>query len=397
MSTTASSSIRAVANRGNGSGSSTRHSLHGGYSISGLQISRAPALHQRFPTPAQASHQANLSPPNTSTQWGEGRGQSHVSILHRTAAAKQAISGPTNGDTHADNISQLVQLGFSDEQAARVQKYLQGRKDVLNINYVRQFLQLMNSLAVEQPFEALSKNSMIFSRNPDTVRARAEPLIQWMLGMGLTRDDTSTVFERFPSLLIVPLPTLIAKAEWFGGVLGWDGCFIRKLLMRKSTVFALSVAHAQAQLVALEALGLSHAQVFEVVRKQPCVLGLDISGPTTQLKVKFMVQVMGLPVTRVTRDPGMLTRSLTNTIGPRWAFSLLYCSDQPTPSTNSLSKTAENYTNGLKSASLDTECLSRKMTRMQRFEEFKAQWQQGEGRAWCKPGKVSLSEIQRAL
>lgn len=171
-------------------------------------------------------------------------------------------------------------------------------------------------------------------------------------------------------------------AEWYRTELEWNSDLVCKRVVQNPRLFGQSVANARTHLEAVQALGLSRTQVLEMVTKTPGVLEFDSS--TIQRKVKFMVEEMGLPLTALLKDPTFLARSLTNTIGPRWAFSLLYCSNQPRPSTSRPSLTEQKYTNGLKSPSLDAVCARRDMTRLQLFMEFKIQWQQREGRVWGK-------------
>lgn len=93
---------------------------------------------------------------------------------------------------------------------------------------------------------------------------------------------------------------------------------------------------------------------------------------------------MGFPITALVASPAFLARSLKAVIGPRWAFRCLYCRHQSAGKITNLSDTNLVYVSKLDSETLDAECASQGLTRLQLYEAWVPVWQLGAGQRWCR-------------
>lgn len=354
-----------------------------GCSSNSLSQTRGQSVHLRLPSQDGALHHSCLETAWRSSQWAHICGRAASSYLKAnslaTAAVKRWKAGPQDSSI---NTSQLLQLGFTETQSARILANLHKQKLNLNVENVRQWLQLLHSLGVEKPLDTLSQQVVLMQSKADNASLRAGPLQQWMAKLGLTEVETGKLFSKYGLILKSSVANVESVEAWLGVELGWGSDVIRKALIKDPRLFGRSVTQCQSQLSALQALGLSRSQTGEMVRKMPVLLSHNVSNPCIQLKVRFLLEVMQLPITALVSDPNFLNRSLTLCIGPRWAFHSKHCKDARFPSTSTLSMNPTRFTDGLKSSSLDSECLSREVTRLQLFREFVIQWQQGEGKAW---------------
>lgn len=133
--------------------------------------------------------------------------------------------------------------------------------------------------------------------------------------------------------------------------------------------------------------------------KVPNILALDVAGPITQTKVRFITQVMERPLIAALRtNAPLLTYGLATRIGPRWAFHQLYTTDTAFLMNSHIKRTDENFLKYLVSPSLDAECALHNIDRLQLFEEFIVKWQQGEGKILViKKAKRSAKVARRLI
>lgn len=258
----------------------------------------------------------------------------------------------------------------------------------LNIENVQQWLRLLRMINVQLPVDTLSNYPILLQSRAETAAARSVPLLLWMTRLGLSQAETGNLLGKCPLALLSASASIEATERWLRTKLQWDSGMICKALVRDPRLFHFTDTHVEAQWLAMQAMGLSQAQVAEMARKLPKLLRRNMSSNVMQLKVRFLVEVMGISVIALVKDPNYLTRSLTGCIGPRWAFRLLYCGDNTFGHTSKLSRSPQQFVDRLNSSTLDAECLQRGVTRLQLFQEFVLNWPQEEGREWCRPNRT---------
>lgn len=97
----------------------------------------------------------------------------------------------------------------------------------------------------------------------------------------------------------------------------------------------------------------------------------------------MITQVMEMPLTVLETCPALLTRSLSNSFGPRWTYVQLHCKGQAIRLSSRLGCSGLAFVSMFSSSSIRAECESLTLTPLQHYLEFKLQWQQGEGGVWC--------------
>ncbi|MEW5307239.1 MAG: hypothetical protein WDW36_009647 [Sanguina aurantia] len=346
----------------------------------------------------------------------------------RTAAVKRwRPSGPLDPDA-INSPSQLVGLGFTRQQANQLLSSPVFKSCAVNLGNVRQWIELLGHLGIPASHNVLATHPIVLKSRADNNAANAAAVVQWIRSRVPSQAAVRVVICKFPKLLTTPCEKLDAATAWMRTELGssegdihrglarlpqlfamrsgtlasklawfdsqaFDVARIRRYVLSHPQLLVMTTEHYEAQLAALQALGLSQSEALEMAKKVPVLLSLDIAGSNMQLKVRFLVRVMGLPVAALVRDPNFLSRSLMNTIGPRWAFSRLYSTLKPPNHTSHLSKSPGRYLETVKSALLEEECAERGLSPLQLFEEFIPCWQQGEGRVWAKAPKTSSAVL----
>lgn len=313
---------------------------------------------------------------------------------------------------------QLVKEGFTEKQTVMILAWLSSRKRPFVIRNIQQWLQVLRNYGVKQPLDVMSNHLILLMARADTAHARSTAVVQWMSEHGLAQDAIAAVISQWPLILHTPLETAKAVAAWLGSELGWSDGMISDVLTRHPRLFGLStvsnlcvklswfksqglsaaavsrvffntpplfyttIARNEKQLAALQAMGLSKSQVSEMLRKLPHLLTRNIAGDNIQAKVRFLSEDMGRTIEELVTCSVFLTYSLINRIGPRWAFHSLYCKGQSFVLGSRLPVKDKHFADSLSSQTLDTECVSRGYDRLRLYNEFRAEWQQGEGIKW---------------
>lgn len=323
------------------------------------------------------------------------------------------------------NKAILLHAGFTDQQTARVLAFYHSQRLNLNIKNIWRWLQVLQEFEVEQPFAAASRHPILLKYVVEHAPARVAEKRAWLISRGLAEPQMASVLSKWPVLLTVTLAKLTAVDTWLVGELGWDSSRICRVLLKHPVLFsfnseksfalklawfkaqgfttkmvsrALSATHAlfnnsirrnENQLSALQALGLSQVQVAAMVMQIPTLLNFKLCGPTTQNKILFLTLVMGKQVTDLVMCPVFLTRSLSNRIGPRWAFWASHRRGKAFNMSSALAPTDVDFVKKAlaSSPSISEECVTTGVTPLQLLTTFTAQWQQGEGREWCS-GKL---------
>lgn len=356
----------------------------------------------------------------------------HIRCAHSRTAVK--TPHPAILDNRSRDKSDLYQLGFTDQQVARLLLYLAAQRRCFKLDKMDAWLQLLVRHHVQQPHAVISKYPLILSHKAETVAENADAVVLWMSSLGMTSVHTAQLLGEWPMLLTIPNTTGTAVAAWFSDELKWSSSMVATMLSKFPQLFCLStsdnlapklawfvaqgfsrktmggvffrapsllgctVQRSNTQLKALKAIGMSESQVLHMAIKAPTLLSLSINGQTTQAKVRFLTQEMRKEVTELLSCPTFLTYSLVQRIGPRWSFHSRYCnqgkqfnlSTQLIPSDQHF---AEKYV----SSSLDAECASRSISRIQLYEEHRTQWQQGLGREWDGKREGAGSEPEAKL
>lgn len=292
------------------------------------------------------------------------------------------------------------------------------------------WLQLLHQHGVQHPSDVMSNHIIILKSRAETAQARSAAVVAWMRKLGLTEAEIVDIITQRPMVFNVPLETANAVSEWLQHELGWNGSMISNVLVRYPRLFGLSpfsnlsiklawfrshsfstvnissalysnpalfnnaIAHNECQIISLKAMGLSPEQVTKVFKRIPHLLMRDMEGNIIQAKIHFLTQVMHMQVEELAAFPAFLTYSLMKRIGPRWGFHSLHCKGQSFSLAYRLSLKDRQYAESLTSQSLDAQCKARCLTRLQLYEEFRSQWQQGEERRWNLGNKPEKSQIK---
>lgn len=183
-------------------------------------------------------------------------------------------------------------------------------------------------------------------------------------------------------LLNTPHATPAAVTMWLHSKLSLDSSAILNVLMKYPELFCRSREVLDVTLAWFVSNGVGIA----LLSRKPEVLACNFSSPVVQIKVCFFTQVMGKHALELLTNKLFLKYSLTDRIGPRWDFHLLYCKDQPFMLSSKMDTTDEVFLKRLVSSFLDAECEAQEMTRQQMYDKVKTHWKQDEGKKWDVPG-----------
>lgn len=347
---------------------------------------------------------------------------SNQSTLEIGSSARELCeTSGKSGDQHTAPISDtdlLLSEGFSEKQAARVLSFYSSVQRKFNIHSTRSWLKLLQELHMGQSLELLCRNPIILTTKFETSEANAKAIVGWVMSMGSSEKETAILLRKRPMLLVVPLATAAAVSTWLSTELGWSKAMMVKVLIKDANLFCSSpvnnltpklawfksigfsnaaiskvlcsspnlftctTARNEAQLVALQAMGLSRVQVQEMIRKLPVLVTYDVLGAVVQAKVQFLTIVMKKQVQELVWCPVFLCVSLLERTGPRWSFHSVYCDGQPFKLGTNLVPTDANFVARLRSPSLDAVCRAGGISRLQVYHDFKQRWQQREGTEW---------------
>ncbi|MEW5298209.1 MAG: hypothetical protein WDW36_001359 [Sanguina aurantia] len=316
--------------------------------------------------------------------------------------------------------AQLTELGCTPKQVSRVLSTLAAKGHPFDFQTAERWLQILSRYGVPDPLLALVNNALLLQTRPEEGRDNAPAVTAWVAGMGLTQAELGETLARYPQLLCLRhTDATEAVSQWLTRELGWDGRQIVKALhafpplfacspaedltprlkwffnhgfhvaavgramLETPDLFSSSIAHYESQLSALQALGLTPSQVQTMVLKEPSLFTTSVTGEVMQLKVRFLVEVMGKQVADLVNCPVYLLRSLKGCIGPRWAFAAQYGTHLDYQLSARLRMTDRQFAEAARSTKLNGEFKSRAVTRIQVYSEFKIRWQQGAGKGWC--------------
>lgn len=191
----------------------------------------------------------------------------------------------------------------------------------------------------------------------------------------------ANVLARSPRLFSCCLAeNLTPKLEWFYAK-GLSNAKMSRVIFNTPALLSITSSRNESQLFALQSMGLSGHQVSHLLKTKPQLLTMDMSGVIVQAKMQFLIEVMQKHADDMIGCPEFLTYSLHKRIGPRWFFFCLHCKGKAFK-LSQLKLTDIAFVKRLCSASLSAACSFQGQTRLQLFEEFKNQWQQGEGGVW---------------
>lgn len=285
-------------------------------------------------------------------------GNGRMMRLVKTAGLRRS-PGKLSDDHRDTYTAALIDAGLNNTQAERVLGFFRTVKHTFSVDNFLLWLQLLESLGVQQPTEVLFKRPILLMRRADNAAAKAQATIACLHNNGLTDSEVVSVISTEPMILCVTVDTLGAVDALFRFEFGWDTAQINKLMLKSPLSFAAipektlsklawfkshgfttamlskiflstpqlfrySIDRNEANLSALRAFGLSQPQVISMVMQIPTLLSVLISGPTIQAKVQFFTIVMKLPITDLVSSPGYLIRSLSQKIGPRWTYWSLH-------------------------------------------------------------------------
>lgn len=224
--------------------------------------------------------------------------------------------------------SQQEQLGFTADHATRVILKFSTHRRNLSVANTQLWLDLLHTHKVQRPFECAARNPIILAHRVETAALNAPATVTWMLTLGLTQADISQRIVHCPTLLKLPNQTAArVVAAWLREEMGWNGNMVVKVLSKFPKLFCLrpagtlgpkldwflaqgfspsiekmlylhpqllgyTIVRNEAQLSALQAMGLSVAQVTCMVRKFPVLLMLNIFSDLMQSKMRFLTKVM---------------------------------------------------------------------------------------------------------
>lgn len=372
------------------------------------------------PSPPHSSNLHIKSPQRSMLSTARGSGRSTLIAGRQTAHSLSTAVAKRSPSQLSDQASAdkaaLLSAGFNDKQATRMLKYF---GILFKLDNALQWLQIMQKLGVKQPFEAVSKRPDILEGRADRLQTRIQECVAWLSSSGLNNIQIAQVIGKWPRLLRVNPANMTAVAAWLSSELGWGPEKISEILMKSPILFGLSpsknfthklcwfksqgftttrlsralfttpalfhstIERNKATLLALQALGLSQPEVATMVMQVPTLLNRNISGPIVQAKVRFLTEVMGKTTQDLAVCPVVLTRSLSNRIGPRWAFWARHFLGTPF-TLSSLSATDIQFAISVASCpSVLAECVGRGVTPLQYLIEFTTEWQVGDGREWC--------------
>lgn len=344
------------------------------------------------------------------------RNSSLASTIVRAAAGKgsqlENLDGQIQKDVNLSQEAQLIQLGFSRKLAARYVEIHSAFRRKVDFIHTAQWLQLLRRYHVQTPYAAMCNGCNSFKTNARGAGA----VLEQLCSMGLTGRQMEVLVWEWPALVDMPHEQLLVEAAWlkteianmdgdiskvatkwrsrFGNNAGMPSGYcwfyqmgFSKVSMTsapssKAPLFDVSSAAVETQLADLQALGLPPTQVAEIAQKKPALLVQILSSKRTQLKLKFLVEVMGKQATELVGYTEYLGCSLFDRIGPRWAFYLKYCDGQQFRLRKHLACHDWAFLNGLASHSMDAACAGRSQTRLQLYEQFRTEWQSKEGKAW---------------
>lgn len=309
-------------------------------------------------------------------------------------------------------------MGFTVQQAHGMIASFAGQRRRLDLESIRQWLQLLQRHGVQKPTVMMSRYASLLLRKAENLDANAEAAVALMSTLGLSKTQIASVIKKRPMLLVVPHLTMAEAAAWFASEVGLSGkmivsLFVRhpgylgsslgnnlmpklswftsygiskermgKLFFGSSKLFSISITNYESQMAAMRDWGLSESHVAEMVRKSPSILARDLMAENAVAKVHFLTRDMGQPPSALLTCPTFLTLSLYKRIGPRWAFWSRHCGGKPFVLSSRLLQKEGVFLQRLSSQSLDEECATRKMSREQLFNKEMGRWQQEEGRVY---------------
>lgn len=274
-------------------------------------------------------------------------------------------------------MPQLVDSGFTEDQAGAVVLYFANSNINLPLENVQPWLQLLPKLQVHHPHQLLSKKSILLASKASAAEVNATSLVELLQDLGATPEIIQTLISKKATLLTFPHATPSPISAWLRSNLSLSSSAILNVLFCCPELFSRSREDLDVTLAWLTSNGVS----IESIIQKPEVLGCDVSSSATQGKARFLTQAMGKDASELLAFPHFFKCSLSR-VGPRWAFHNLYCNGQPFHLKPSLQVTDAQYVQRLDSTSLDAECSSRGKTRGQLYAEFRAKWSKVEGKKW---------------
>ncbi|MEW5310762.1 MAG: hypothetical protein WDW38_002527 [Sanguina aurantia] len=156
------------------------------------------------------------------------------------------------------------------------------------------------------------------------------------------------------------------------------------MIFHSTTILTCSIEHYEALLSALQAYGLSHSDVLDMVKKAPTLLCRDLDNETALDKIRFLTRVMGRSTQVLVLSPKLLLYDLFRRTGPRFSFFSTYCPGQEFVLSTHMDLADPAFAERLRSPDLDAARQLRAMTTLQLYLDHRSKWQLAEGACWLK-------------
>lgn len=346
-------------------------------------------IYKRLPAfqPQHTVHIFKPLRPSPFRGWDQHTGHLNQRFSHTTARNKKPSRDKPD---QCGKSLQLIRLGFTEQQASRVLSFFTRRGVSLSIENVHAWLQLLHQLHVDQTVCVVSRHPIILTSRAATAAANAAGVKEWLCSVGATPETQAMLFGKYPMLLNIPHATTMAMTEWLRRELMWSSSTITRVLLMYPELFTCSWGNLDVKLAWLLSSGAS----VQMLNQKPYLLLNNFNSKVNQAKVRFLSQVMKLEVLPCIP---FLGHSLLERIGPRYTFHSLHCSGQPFTLSYRLCSVDADFVKQLISPSLESECASSSQTRLQVYEKFRFQWQQGEGRQWdVGKGEAKKKRVEKS-
>lgn len=292
----------------------------------------------------------------------EAAGGNHSSSSGSGAVFASAATGAT---APADFASLMAQLSTTTAGARAASGFLAtaAAHPAATLRWA-QFLQAHLGLSGPELVKSLARFPNFWLRDPEPWAPEVPLKLTWLQQeLRMSRSDAVATLAALPMLLVLPLgaqlssvvtflrdeagldPVQVAKAAQrlpallaasvprsLRPRLAWlrrhdvSGSAAAGLIARAPRVLLLSEQTLAARLAGTAAcLGVAEGQVLAMWRAEPSMMCRDVEGPVCQLKLRYLREIMGRDVSEVLACPHFLLFSLSEAIGPRYAFLERYC------------------------------------------------------------------------
>lgn len=223
-------------------------------------------------------------------------------------------SGPDTRSNQPSRKSQLLQLGFTEEEAARVLSYYASQGLIFNRTNTQAWLELLQMLHVVHAVQVITKHPIILTNRAATAAANAEGVVGWLLSAGVTSEQQAVLLGKYPMLLTVPCATASAVTECLRIRLSWSDSTIFNVLRTFPKLFCVASNTLNARIDWLLSKDVDINIISKKARSQPQLLLRSFSSPVNSIKIRFYTTVMGKDLPEWLP---FVSYSLFQNVGPR--------------------------------------------------------------------------------